>query len=127
MDRDGRRVIALFGIDPNREYLLSEILRTQGIAYLAFSSSEEARNWVEGSPIGTPLLITESSPEGRVPAAVRSLRNRFPTLRVLPLPSDFKPSELLTLIESALQARPTAAIGGQGMVPDSPFPDRYLG
>jgi hypothetical protein len=127
MDRDGRREIALFGIDPNREYLLSEILRTQGIGYQAFSSPEQARIWMDGRPKRAPLLITESDPEGRIPAEVRTLRDRFPTLRVLPLPSDFKPSELLSLIESALLARPAAPIGGQGNVPDPTFPDRYYG
>jgi hypothetical protein len=127
MDRDGRREIALFGIDPNREYLLSEILRTYGIGYHSFSSADQARAWIEGGPKGPPLLITESDPEGRIPAAARRLRARFPTLRVLPLPSDFKPSELLSLIGPALLSRPATRSESQGNLSRTPFPDPFLG
>jgi hypothetical protein len=111
MDRDGRREIALLGIGPNREYLLSEILRTHGFASRTLSCADEACLWIEGVADGFPLLIAEADPEGRIPADVIGLRSRFPTLRVLPLPSDFKPSELFSLIGSALHPRPAIRAG----------------
>jgi hypothetical protein len=126
MDRDDRREIALFGIDPNAEYLISEILRTHEVPYLALSSTDEARIWIEAGPKRAPLLIVEADPEGRIPPEVRALRSRSPLLRVLALPSDFKPSELLSLIESALLARPAARIGGQAKDPPFRFP-RFTG
>jgi hypothetical protein len=131
MDRDGRREIALLGIGPNREYLLSEILRTHGFASRTLSSADDARLWIEGIGSGLPLLIAEADPEGRIPADVIGLRSRFPTLRVLPLPSDFKPSELFSLIGSAVLSRQAIQSAhprrGHGNAPGTRSRDRSIG
>jgi hypothetical protein len=102
MNSGGRRELALLGSDPNWRKLLSEILKTHGLPYHAFTHRDQLEMWLDGEGAGCPLLITETDSEGHASNWLREIRNDFPALRVLPALPHFKPSELYRLIESVL-------------------------
>ena len=106
MDSDGWREITLVGNNPNWTYLLSEILRVHGFPCRTVSDPGKIRIWMKGNRRDFPLLIVEEDPEGLIPEGIREIHSAFPALTVIPIPSDFKPSELFRFIDTALLILP---------------------
>lgn len=99
---DIRGEIALLGIDPDWRKLTTGILKSHGFASRAFDGKDDLGSWLRGEGADCRLVIADMDGDSVLSGDIRRIQLAFPGLRVLPVPSRVKPTELFRILETNL-------------------------